>query len=162
MLLLSWSSFAADVKTLEIGASAPDFSLPGTDGKTYSLKSFANAKVLAIVFTCNHCPTAQAYEDRIISLANDYKAKGVTLIAVSPNDPKAIALDELGYSDMSDSFEEMKIRVKEKGYTFPYLYDGATQKCPELMAQLQLLTYLFLIKAVNFNTLVALMVLKTR
>lgn len=127
-LFVGQSCFATDAKTLEIGASAPDFSLKGTDGKTYSLNSFANAKVLAIVFTCNHCPTAQAYEDRIIALANDYKAKGVTLIAVSPNDPKAIALDELGYSDMSDSFEEMKIRVKEKHYTFPYLYDGETQK----------------------------------
>ncbi|MEA5461077.1 redoxin domain-containing protein [Arcicella sp. LKC2W] len=128
LLFVSLNIFATDVKTLEIGASAPDFSLRGTDGKTYSLNSFSDAKILAIVFTCNHCPTAQAYEDRMIALANDYKAKGVTLITVSPNDPKAIALDELGYSDMSDTYEEMKIRVKEKGYTFPYLYDGETQK----------------------------------
>jgi peroxiredoxin len=127
-LLLAVRSMAADVRTLEIGATAPDFSLPGTDGKTYTLKSFANAKVLAIIFTCNHCPTAQAYEDRMIALTRDYKAKGVAVVAVSPNDPKAVALDELGYSDMGDSFAEMKIRAKEKRYNFPYLYDGATEK----------------------------------
>jgi len=127
-LLLATRSFAADIKTLEIGAAAPDFSLPGTDGKTYTLNSFADAKVLAIIFTCNHCPTAQAYEDRMIALTKDYKPKGVTVVAVSPNDPKAVALDELGYSDMGDSFEEMKLRVKEKGYNFPYLYDGDTEK----------------------------------
>jgi peroxiredoxin len=128
ILLQASYSFAADPKTLEIGATAPDFSLPGVDGKTYTLKSFANAKVLAIIFTCNHCPTAQAYEDRMKALTKDYKAKGVAVVAVSPNDPKAVALDELGYSDMGDSFEEMKIRAKEKGYNFPYLYDGETEK----------------------------------
>jgi peroxiredoxin len=128
IFLLATRSFADDVKTLEIGTSAPDFSLPGTDGKTYSLKSFANAKILAVIFTCNHCPTAQAYEDRMIALTKDYKAKGVAVVGVSPNDPKAVSLDELGYSDMGDSFEEMKIRAKEKGYNFPYLYDGETEK----------------------------------
>jgi len=128
IMLIATRSFAADPKTLEIGAPAPDFSLPGTDGKTYTLKSFASAQVLAIIFTCNHCPTAQAYEDRMIALTKDYKAKGVAVVAVSPNDPKAVSLDELGYSDMGDSFEEMKIRVKEKGYNFPYLYDGETEK----------------------------------
>jgi peroxiredoxin len=123
-LLLTTHSFAADPPTLEIGSSAPDFKLPGIDGKTYTLKSFADAKVLAIIFTCNHCPTAQAYEDRMKALVNDYKKKGVAVVAVSPNYPDAVALDELGYSDMGDSFEEMKIRAKEKGYNFPYLYDG--------------------------------------
>lgn len=114
-------------KTLEIGATAPDFKLPGVDGKTYSLASFKNANLLVLVFTCNHCPTAQAYEDRIIQLTKDYKGKGVAVVAVSPNDPKSVRLDELGYSDLSDSFEEMKLRSKQKGYNFPYLYDGATQ-----------------------------------
>src|SRR5687768_9671766 len=113
ILLLATRSYAADPKTLEIGAAAPDFSLPGIDGKTYTLKNFAAAKVLAIIFTCNHCPTAQAYEDRMIALTKDYKSKGVSVVAVSPNDPKAVSLDELGYSDMGDSFEEMKIRAKE-------------------------------------------------
>ncbi|MFL5787194.1 MAG: redoxin domain-containing protein [Flavisolibacter sp.] len=114
-------------KTLEIGAKAPDFKLQGTDGKTYTLASFKNASLLVIVFTCNHCPTAQAYEDRIIQLAKDYKSKGVSLVAVMPNDPRSIRLDELGYTDMSDSFEEMKLRSKEKKFPFPYLYDGKTE-----------------------------------
>ena len=114
-------------KTLEIGASAPDFDLPAVDGKRYSLKSFAAAKVLVVIFTCNHCPTAQAYEDRIVKLHAETKDKGVALVAISPNDPLAVRLDELGYSDLSDSFEEMKIRAKAKDFKFPYLYDGETQ-----------------------------------
>ncbi len=113
--------------TLAIGAAAPDFSLPGTDGKTYSLSSFKSARILVIVFTCNHCPTAQAYEDRIISLTRDYKDKGVAVVAIMPNDPTSIRLDELGYTDMGDSFEEMKRRAAEKHFNFPYLYDGATE-----------------------------------
>src|SRR5215469_15203216 len=68
--------------TLPIGAEAPDFRLPGVDGKTYSLKDFADAKVLVVVFTCNHCPTAQAYEARVARLANDYRDKGVALVAI--------------------------------------------------------------------------------
>jgi peroxiredoxin len=114
-------------KTLTIGSPAPDFKLPGTDGKTYTLASFKNANILVIVFTCNHCPTAQAYEDRIIQLTNDYSAKNVAVVAISPNDPQSVRLDELGYSDMSDSFEEMKLRAKQKKYNFPYLYDGDAQ-----------------------------------
>ena len=116
-----------DVKTLEIGSAAPDFSLPGTDGKTYSLKDFADKKVMAIIFTCNHCPTAQAYEERMIKVTEDYKDKGVAVVAVSPNDPLAVRLDELGYSDLNDSFEEMQVRAKEMNYNMPYLYDGETQ-----------------------------------
>jgi peroxiredoxin len=116
------------LQTLAIGAAAPDFALPGVDGRTYSLKDFAGARYLVIVFTCNHCPTAQAYEQRIRRLHADYKDKGVALVAISPNDPKAVRLDELGYTDLSDSFEEMKIRAKDRKYAFPYLYDGETQK----------------------------------
>jgi thiol-disulfide isomerase/thioredoxin len=116
------------MKTLEVGQSAPDFELPGVDGKTYRLDDFKAAKVLVVIFTCNHCPTAQAYEDRIIKLHKDYKDRGVALVAISPNDPKAVRLDELGYSDMGDSLDEMKIRAKDKDFVFPYLYDGRTQK----------------------------------
>lgn len=115
------------LKTLEVGASAPDFRLPGVDGKTYSLADFADAKVLVVLFTCNHCPTAQAYEDRVSRLHAAYRDKGVALVAISPNDPEAVRLDELGYSDLGDSFEDMKIRAKDKGYTYPYLFDGETQ-----------------------------------
>jgi thiol-disulfide isomerase/thioredoxin len=114
--------------TLAIGSPAPDFSLPGVDGKTYSLKDFASAKILLVIFTCNHCPTAQAYEQRIAKLYDDYKDKGVALVAISPNDPLAVRLDELGYTDLTDSFEDMKLRAKERGFRFPYLYDGETQK----------------------------------
>lgn len=114
-------------KTLAIGSPAPNFKLPGTDGKTYSLASFKNAGILVIIFTCNHCPTAQAYEDRIMQLAKDYSAKNVAVVAISPNDPKSVRLDELGYTDLSDSFNEMKLRAKQKKYNFPYLYDGDAQ-----------------------------------
>lgn len=121
-------SFAPDQHpTLAIGAAAPPFSLQGVDGKTYSLQSFKNAKVLAVVFTCNHCPTAQAYEDRIIKLTSDYASKGVAVVAIMPNDPTSIRLDELGYTDMGDTFDEMKIRAKDKQFNFPYLYDGDTE-----------------------------------
>ena len=115
------------VETLEIGSEAPDFNLPDVDGRNYRLADFADAKILVVVFTCNHCPTAQAYEDRIIKLTSYYKNKGVAVVAIMPNDPLAVRLDELGYSDMSDTFEEMKIRAKDKSYSFPYLYDGETQ-----------------------------------
>src|SRR5437870_3196048 len=73
---------AAEVKPLEIGSAAPDFSLPGVDGKTYNLKDFADAKVLVIIFSCNHCPTAQAYETRIKQLYADYKDKGAAVVAI--------------------------------------------------------------------------------
>jgi peroxiredoxin len=116
------------LQTLAIGAAAPDFTLPGVDGRTYTLKDFAGARFLVVLFTCNHCPTAQAYDDRVIRLHADYKDKGVALVAISPNDPKAVRLDELGYTDLSDSFEEMKIRAKDRKFAFPYLYDGETQK----------------------------------
>lgn len=113
--------------SLAIGSAAPDFKLPGVDGKKYSLASFNKAKILVIVFTCNHCPTAQAYEERIIKLSSEYGSRGVQLVAISPNDPLSVRLDELDYSDLGDSFEEMKIRAKQRKYNFPYLYDGATQ-----------------------------------
>ena len=115
------------LKTLAIGAPAPDFRLPGVDGKTYSLKAFADAKVLVVVFTCNHCPTAQAYEARIAKLQADYKDRGVAVVAISPNDPAAVRLDELGYTDLDDSFEAMKVRAQDTHITYPYLYDGDTQ-----------------------------------
>ena len=115
------------LKTLAIGSPAPDFHLPGVDGKTYTLADFAQRKVLFVVFTCNHCPTAQAYEGRIARLVSDYCDKGVAVVAISPNDPAAVRLDELGYTDLGDSFEEMKVRAKDHNFAYPYLYDGETQ-----------------------------------
>lgn len=119
---------AEEVKTLEIGAKAPDFKLPGVDGKTHKLSEYKKARVLVVVFTCNHCPTAQAYEERIKALAADYKDKGVALVAISPNDPGAVRLDELGYTDLGDSLADMKIRAWDKRFNFPYLFDGDNQK----------------------------------
>jgi peroxiredoxin len=110
--------------TLPIGSKAIDFSLPGADGKTYTLKDFSGSQILLIIFTCNHCPTAQAYEERIKQLAAEYNPKGVAVIAISPNDPLSVRLDEMGYTDLGDSFEDMKIRAKDAKFNFPYLYDG--------------------------------------
>jgi thiol-disulfide isomerase/thioredoxin len=112
------------VKTLEIGAPAPAFKLQGVDGRWYTLESFAKSKLLAVVFTCNHCPTAQAYEERIKRLVDDYGKKGVALVAISPNDEESVRLNELGYTDLSDSFAEMKIRAAHRHFNFPYLYEG--------------------------------------
>ncbi len=126
--VLCAAAFADDAHPiLAIGAKAPDFSLPGIDGKNHTLAEYSAAKVLAIVFTCNHCPTAQLYEGRIKKLADDYTGKGVTLVAIEPNDATAIRLDELGYTDVSDSLDEMKTRAEYRHYNFPYLYDGETQ-----------------------------------
>lgn len=115
------------LKTLPIGSQAPDFHLPGVDGKTYSLADFSSAKVLMVIFTCNHCPTAQAYEGRIARLQADYHDKGVAVVAISPNNAAAVRLDELGYTDLGDSFDDMKVRAKDHQYNYPYLYDGETQ-----------------------------------
>jgi thiol-disulfide isomerase/thioredoxin len=114
--------------TLAVGSAAPDFSLPGVDGQIHRLSDYATAKVLVIVFTCNHCPTAQLYEPRIKKIAADYEHRSVAVVAIQPNNPDAIRLDELGYTDVSDSLEEMKIRAAYRHFNFPYLYDGATQK----------------------------------
>jgi peroxiredoxin len=118
---------AVDVKPLDIGAPAPDFKLRGVDDKTYTLADFASARILVVLFTCNHCPTAQAYEARVNKMYDDYHSKGVALVAINPNDVRGLRLDELGYTDLSDSFEEMKIRAKDIGLKFPYLDDGQTQ-----------------------------------
>jgi thiol-disulfide isomerase/thioredoxin len=119
---------AADgVSTLPLGASAPDFNLPGVDGRNWALKDFADAKILVVVFTCNHCPTAQDYQERIKAIAADYRSNGVALVAINPNDANALRFDELAWSDMSDTFAEMKIRARDGHYNFPYLYDGDTE-----------------------------------
>lgn len=115
-------------KTLKIGSKAPDFSLKGVDDKTYSLADFSKSKVLVIVFSCNHCPTAQAYQDRLNSIYDKYTPKGVSLVVISPNSMKSLNLWEQGWSDLDDSFEAMKIRAKDKNFKFPYLYDGDDEK----------------------------------
>jgi peroxiredoxin len=121
---------AADekIQPLSLGADAPDFNLPGVDGRNWALKDFGNSKVLVVVFTCVHCPTAQAYEERLKKLVEDYKSRDVAFVAISPNDPRSVRLDELGYTDLGDSFDDMKIRAKEKAFNFPFLYDGETEE----------------------------------
>ncbi|MEP6948934.1 MAG: redoxin domain-containing protein [Ginsengibacter sp.] len=117
-------AFSSDHTPLAIGKKAPDFKLRGVDGKMYSLSSFNNSKILVIVFTCDHCPTAQAYEERLIRLTKDYSSRGVAVVAIMPNNPKSVQLNELGYADVGDSFEEMKLHAKRKHFNFPYLFDG--------------------------------------
>jgi thiol-disulfide isomerase/thioredoxin len=128
VLFLGLCTDAAEVPVLKLGSPLPDFSLPGTDGRTYTPRDFAEAKLVAIIFTCNHCPTAQAYEERIKQLAADYQPRGVAIVAINPNSNDAVRLDELGYTDLADSLEEMKIRAAHKQFNFPYLDDGPTEK----------------------------------
>jgi peroxiredoxin len=106
--------FAMIVSTLGLGAPAPDFDLPGVDGKNYSLSSFKDKPVLVVIFSCNHCPYVKAYEDRMVSIQRDYAGKGVQFVAINSNDDKAYP---------EDSFPEMVKRAKEKGFNFPYLRD---------------------------------------
>ena len=101
---------------MPVGTTAPAFSLPATDGQTYSLDSFADAPILVVVFTCNHCPYAKAVEERLIALQRDYEPRGVRLVAINPNDDER-------YPD--DSFEAMVERARERGFNFPYLRDEA-------------------------------------
>lgn len=123
--LAAWAQSSHPI--LSIGSPAPDFALPGTDGSIHKLSDYSSSPVLAVIFTCNHCPIAQMYERRIAQLAADYKDRGVSVVAIEPNDPSAIRIDELDSSDVSDSLEEMKIRAQYKHLTYPYLYDGETQ-----------------------------------
>ena len=113
---------------LTIGAPAPAFSLPATDGKTYSLADFKDAKVLCVVFTSNHCPDSVGAAPRMEPTHQAYKDKGVAFIAVGANNPLSLTPDELGYSPYGDSFEEMSPFAKDYGWTFPYLYDGEKQE----------------------------------
>ncbi len=105
---------AARVSALEIGEKGPDFTLAGTDGRAYNLAAFKDAKAVVVVFTCNHCPVAQAYERRLIDFANSHKDKGVAVVAISSNDPEIVP---------QDSFENMLRQAKGKKYPYPYLFD---------------------------------------
>src|SRR4026208_2354868 len=107
------------LKPLALGEAAPDFSLPGVDGKTYTLADFAGSKFLVVVFTSNHCPTAQAYEERLKKIVVDYRPRGVAMVAIQPDSTKGLRLDELGYTELGDSFADMKGRAREKACDFP-------------------------------------------
>lgn len=99
---------------LKIGELAPEFRLQGIDGNMHSLEDFKEKKIVIVMFSCNHCPTVKAYEDRFVELQRDYKDKGVALVAINSNDDKKYP---------EDSFKNMKVRAKEKGFNFPYLRD---------------------------------------
>ncbi len=104
------------VSTLDLGASAPDFDLPGTDGERHSLSSFGDKPILVVMFWCNHCPYVKSYEERAVAIQKDYAAKGVQLVAINSNDDRAYP---------EDSFPEMQKRTRDKGFNFPYLRDEA-------------------------------------
>lgn len=103
---------------MAIGTPAPPFSLPGTDGAIHSLADFRDAKVLVVIFTCNHCPVAQAVEGRLVRLQAEHGARGARLVAINPNDDR---------SHPADSLENMVKRVKERGFNFPYLRDDSQE-----------------------------------
>jgi thiol-disulfide isomerase/thioredoxin len=137
------STASAAPPTLALGSPAPDFNLKGfvidsSQGepkvleKNYSLQDFASADVLVLIFTCNHCPTAQAYEDRLMKLVRDYRDKPVAIVGITSNDPLAVRLDELGYTDLDDSYEDTRTRALARGFNFPYLYDGDHQAMAQL------------------------------
>ncbi len=113
--------------TLAIGSPAPDFALPGVDGKMHRLREYAGKPVLAVLFTCVHCPTAQLYEGRVQRLYDDYRNKGVNFVAINPNDPAAETHVELAYTDVSDDLEGMKARAEHRRIAYPFLFDGQTQ-----------------------------------
>lgn len=116
MWLVVFSGACARAAEVKIGDAAPDFSgIIGIDDQKHSLADYKDAKLVVLVFTCNHCPVAVAYEDRLVALQNDYKAKGVQVVAVNVNNLPA------------DRLDQMKIRAEKKGFNFPYLYDP-TQK----------------------------------
>lgn len=116
-----------DAKKLALGDAAPDFRLLGIDGKHHTLADYRAAKLLMVVFLSNHCPYSHAAETRLIPLAKEFKGRGLEVVAINPNSPDSVRLDELGYSKYNDSYEEMKLYARDAGFTFPYLYDGDTQ-----------------------------------
>src|SRR5262245_10936513 len=127
MLMLAAGCERSEHPALAIGAPAPAFSLRGVAGGAHSLADFAASPVLAVVFTCNHCPASQLYEQRLERLSAAYRDKGVALVAINPESPKTVRLDELGYSDVDDSLDGMKERAALRKISYPYLYDGDLQ-----------------------------------
>lgn len=120
--MISGASVTAGDGGYQVGDKAADFKLKNIDGKWVSLGDYKDAKGFIVIFTCNHCPYAKAYEDRIVALDKKYAPEGFPVIAINPNDATA-------YPD--DSYENMQKRAKEKGFTFPYLYDEQQTVYPQ-------------------------------
>ncbi|MCI3938773.1 thioredoxin family protein [Chryseobacterium aahli] len=112
----------SSAKGYEVGDEAADFKLKNVDGKMVSLSDFKKAKGFIVVFTCNHCPYAKKYEDRIVALDKKYKNQGYPVIAINPNDPNV---------QPEDDYQQMITRAKEKGFTFPYLVDEGQKIYPQ-------------------------------
>jgi peroxiredoxin len=125
--LLDKNGNPAGFHTLAIGDTAPDFALPGIDGRTYKLADFAGPDVLMVLFTSNHCPTSHGIEKRLQKLRDDLRGQSFSLVAINPNHPDGLSADELGYGEYTDSFADMKPYAKSNGWDFPYLYDGDKQ-----------------------------------
>ncbi|NBQ58712.1 MAG: redoxin [Opitutaceae bacterium] len=125
--LLDKSGNPAGTRTLAIGDAAPDFALPGIDGRTYKLSDFAGPDVLMVLFTSNHCPTSHGIEKRLQKLRDDLRGRSFGLVAINPNHPDGLSIDELGYGEYNDSFADMKPYANSLGWDFPYLYDGDQQ-----------------------------------
>lgn len=125
--LLDETGHPPDKRTLAIGDAAPDFALPGIDGRTHRLADFAAAEVLMVLFTSNHCPTSHGIEARLQRLRENLRGRSFALVAINPNHPDGLSVNELGYGEYGDSFEEMKPYAQERGWDFPYLYDGDRQ-----------------------------------
>ena len=121
------SELPPDAHHLKIGDAAPDFSLKDVDGKIYTLADFKDANVLMVIFLSDHCPYSHAIETRLLPLVAEMKPRGLGVVAIMPNNPEAMSIGELGYTKYGDSYDEMKLYAKERGFTFPYLYDGDTQ-----------------------------------
>ena len=121
------SGLPPDARKLELGDAAPDFDLLGIDGRRHKLADYRSSKLLMVVFLSNHCPYSHAAETRLLPLAKEFKGKGLDVVAINPNSPDGIRIDELGYSKYNDSYEEMKLYARDMGFPFPYLYDGDTQ-----------------------------------
>lgn len=130
-------------KGYDIGDTATDFSLKNIDGRMVSLKNYEEAKGFIVIFTCNHCPYSVAYEDRIIALDKEFKSQGYPVIAINPNNPEAYP---------EDSYDNMKIRAKEKGFTFPYLFDAGQTIYPQYGATKT--PHVFLLQKVDKNNIV--------
>lgn len=123
LVVATISAFTNDTsRGYKIGDEASDFALKNIDGKMVSLADYKEAKGFIVVFTCNMCPYSVANEDRLIALDKKYKQKGFPVIAINPNDPEV---------SKGDSFEAMKVRAKEKGFTFPYLFDEGQKVYPK-------------------------------
>ncbi len=114
LLVVLWATATHAAAKLKIGDAAPTWSsIVGVDDKQHGLSDYQSAKLIVLVFTCNHCPVAVAYEDRLIALAKEYEPKGVQFVAVNCNNIPA------------DRLDKMKERAEKKGFNFPYLYDSS-------------------------------------